>query len=230
MQPTIRKYKIVAKLLFLLVLTAVFIFGAPLKAHSQKVYLNVLTINLLFSEIEDRDERLDTIARFVADYWEPIDLILLQEVVGGRLAGTINSALDLTSKLAAKGVSYQLSYRMANGIPRILTVGNAVLSRHPILFTISSTLPFVSEEIFEGIEIPLKRKIMMSRIKIPNFGKINVYNRAHVKFYSKGRVLFPQEPSSDTWRRFQRGIRIRGIQPDRLGTRFYRHVRSVKLS
>jgi maltose 6'-phosphate phosphatase len=65
---------------------------------------------------------------------------------------------------------------MANGIPGLLTVGNAILSLHEILYTVATTLPFESEEIFQGIEIPLKRKAMMSRINVSGFGKINVYN------------------------------------------------------
>jgi hypothetical protein len=44
--------------------------------------LRILTINLLFSEIDDRDERLEKIAGFVLDYeenyGEPVDVILLQ--------------------------------------------------------------------------------------------------------------------------------------------------------
>jgi maltose 6'-phosphate phosphatase len=55
-------------------------------------------------------------------------------------------------------------------------VGNAILSLHEILFTVAATLPYESEEIFQGVEIPLKRKAMMSRINVPGSGKINVYN------------------------------------------------------
>ena len=142
-------------------------------------YLNVLTINLLFSEIKDRETRLKDIANFIAEQREeeePVDVVLLQEVVGGPLSGTINSSLDLKRLLAERGMKYNLRYRLANGLPGILTVGNAILSRCKILFTISKTLPFVSEEPFEGFEIPLRRKVMMCRIKVPYFGKINVYN------------------------------------------------------
>lgn len=84
--------------------------------------------------------------------------------------------MDLKRLLAKKGMEYNLSYRLANGLPGILTVGNAISSCCKIIFTISKTLPFVSEEPFEGFEIPLKREVMVSRIKIPNFGKINIYN------------------------------------------------------
>jgi len=78
-----------------------------------------LTINLLFSEIQDRDSRLETIADYVKGYAEPIDIILLQEVVGARLSGTFNSALDLKNKLAQgqDGIPYNLTHRLANGLP-----------------------------------------------------------------------------------------------------------------
>jgi maltose 6'-phosphate phosphatase len=145
----------------------------------ERGYLNVLTINVLFSEVENREDRLTIIADFMEQQEqerEPIDLVLLQEVVGGPLAGTVNSALDLKDLLAERGLEYNLRYRLANGLPGILTVGNAILSRYEILWTISKTLPFVTEEPFEGFEIPLRRKVMMSRVKIPGFGKINVYN------------------------------------------------------
>ena len=142
-------------------------------------HLNVLTINLLFSEIKDRETRLKNIANFMAEQveeGEPVDIVLLQEVVGGPLSGTINSSLDLKKLLIERGMKYNLRYRLANGLPGILTVGNAILSRCKILFTFSRTLPFVSEEPFEGFKIPLRREVMMSRIRVPDFGKINIYN------------------------------------------------------
>ena len=145
----------------------------------ERGHVNVLTINLLFSEVENREDRLTIIADFMEEQereGEPIDLVLLQEVVGGSLSGTVNSTLDLKNLLAERGLGYNLRYRLANGLPKILTVGNAILSRCKIIFTISKTLPFVTEEPFEGFEIPLRRKVMMSRVKIPGFGKINVYN------------------------------------------------------
>jgi maltose 6'-phosphate phosphatase len=166
-----------ARCLFLiLVLAGSIIFSFPRQSKSDNGELNVMTVNLLFSEIRNRDARLDIIADFVISSEEPIDLILLQEVVGGTLSRTANSALDLRNKLAARGFNYHLSYRMANGLPGLLTVGNAILSLHDILFTVSATLPFESEEIFQGVEIPLKRKVMMSRIDVPGFGDMNVYN------------------------------------------------------
>lgn len=140
-------------------------------------HLNVMTINLLFSEIKDRQIRLERIADFVeeqANLGYPVDFILLQEVFGGFLSG--NSSLDLKQLLALKGLKYNLSYKLANGLPGVLSVGNAILSRCNILFTLSTPLPFVIEEPFGNLMIPLKRNAMMSRVKIPGFGEINVYN------------------------------------------------------
>jgi maltose 6'-phosphate phosphatase len=169
--------------LALLILMANFSLALSWQAQCPDVmergHLNVLTINLLFSEVENREDRLTIIADFMEEQereGEPIDFVLLQEVVEGPLSGTGNSALDLKNLLAERGLGYNLRYRLANGIPGILTVGNAILSRCKIIFTISKTLPFVTEEPFEGFEIPLRRKVMMSRVKIPGFGKINVYN------------------------------------------------------
>lgn len=135
-----------------------------------------MTINLLFSEVKDRETRLNNIAKFIKDYSDPVHLILLQEVVGGALAGTVNSSLDLQKLLADRGVKYNLSYTMANGLPGILSVGNSILSQCEILFSLSKTLPFESEEVFGNFEIPLKRKVLMSQINIPHSGKVDVYN------------------------------------------------------
>jgi len=166
----------VCKVLLTLVVIGGLALSSARQAEGSDSVLNVMTINLLFSEVENRDMRLETIADFVKNFPEPIDLILLQEVVGGALFNTVNSALDLKSRLAAENLNYNLSYQMANGLPGLARVGNAILSRHEILFTMATILPFESEEIFQGVEIPLKRKAMMSRIKVPGFGKINVYN------------------------------------------------------
>jgi maltose 6'-phosphate phosphatase len=168
--------KTVFRLLLILMVVESLILFSSRQVKSDNGELNVMTVNLLFSEIRNRDARLDIIADFVINSEESIDLILLQEVVGGTLSRTANSALDLKNKLATRGKNYNVSYRMANGLPGLLTVGNAILSLHDIVFTVAATLPFESEEIFQGIEIPLKRKVIMSRIDVPGFGDINVYN------------------------------------------------------
>ena len=154
--------------------------------------INVLTINLLFSEIRNRETRLESIANFLqqqADAGEPVDIVLLQEVVGGPLSRTRNSSLDLANLLASKGLNYNLRYRMANGLQQILSVGNSILSRCEIVLTLSKTLPFESEELLEGFQIPLRRKVIMTRVEVPGFGKINVYNTHLCPFCDPGERL-----------------------------------------
>jgi len=134
---------------------------------------------MLFSEIKDRYKRLNAIADFVEDEkqtGEPIDIILLQEVVGGPLSGTINSSLDLKRILAKRGILYNLYYVQANGIPGVFTVGNTILSRCKISFKKAKVLPFVLEKPFERLWVLFKRKVIMCRIDIPSFGEIDVYD------------------------------------------------------
>jgi maltose 6'-phosphate phosphatase len=191
MRAVIFAEKISQKLCVLVAVMAALVhpLSKPAKA-SENGELIVLTINLLFSEIKQRDERLNTIADYVAK--NEVDLVLLQEVVGGTLARTINSALDLRRKLAHNyNLSYDLAYRMANGLPGLLTVGNAILSRYDISFTLSKALPFESEEIFQGVEVPLKRKVIMSRINIPGFGPVNLYD-THLCAYCDPSERFQQ--------------------------------------
>lgn len=137
-------------------------------------HLNVLTINLLFSETETRDQRLNAITEFVSDV--PVDVILLQEVVGGTLVGTANSAFDLQGKLLDRGHGYDLQTAFETGLPGLLAVANAVLTRCEIDFKMVKRLPKTSELEFKGHDIKLPRNVMMTRLDIPDFGKINVYN------------------------------------------------------
>ncbi len=139
-------------------------------------HLNILTLNLLFSEFKDREARLETIADFIAQGREPVDVILLQEAVGGLLSGTVNSSLDLKQLLAERGLPYDHSFRIENGLQNIFSEGNAILSRCEILSTIHKSLPFVREVFLDGFEVPLKRIVMMSRIHIPDWGDLNIYN------------------------------------------------------
>ena len=137
-------------------------------------HLNVLTINLLFSEIETRDQRLDALAEFAAG--TPVDIILLQEVVGGVLVDTTNSALDLQEKLRARGGEYDLHTAFEVGLPELLMVANGVLSRCEIDDKMVKQLPWASELEFQGRDVKLPRNVMMTRLNIPDFGKLNIYN------------------------------------------------------
>ncbi len=155
--------------------------------------LNVLTINILYSEFKTLDTRLNNIAQFVADQFgadppEPVDVIALQEVVGGRLADALARRLGHTSIrqdtaenlrviLAQQfGLDYQSARALANGVPGVLAVYNATLSRCSIEFSLAKRLPPVEEIHVQGREIKLPRSVLMSRISIPEAGMINVYN------------------------------------------------------
>ena len=142
---------------------------------SERGELNVLTINLLFSEIDTRDERLAAIARFIAD--NRVDFVLLQEVVGGALVQTDNSALDLQDLLADDhGLTFDSRTAFETGLPGLLTVANAVLSRCDILDQRVRKLPKTSELEIGGRTFPLFRNVTMTRVDLPGIGDINVYN------------------------------------------------------
>ena len=141
---------------------------------ANRKHLNILSINLLFSEIKTRDQRLEAIAEFAAK--TPVDIILLQEVTGGTLVHTANSALDLQGKLRARAGDYDLNTAFEVGVPGLLVVANAVLSRCEIDFKITKRLPRATELNFQGRDIKLPRNVMMTRINIPDSGKMNIYN------------------------------------------------------
>ncbi|SDY13260.1 endonuclease/exonuclease/phosphatase family protein [Nitrosomonas sp. Nm33] len=141
---------------------------------ANRKHLNILSINLLFSEVETRNQRLDAIAEFAAK--TPVDVILLQEVVGGALVHTTNSALDLQGKLRAQMRDYNLHTAFEVGLPGLLVVANAVLSRCEIDDKMSRRLPHASELEFQGHDIKLPGNVMMTRINIPDSGKMNIYN------------------------------------------------------
>jgi maltose 6'-phosphate phosphatase len=138
-------------------------------------YLNVLTINILFSEVENRDTRLEIIGDFAAE--NNVDVILIQEVVGGFLADTENSAEDLRNILLTKHhLDYNLKTAFETGVPGILATSNALLSRCGIRFNLVKRLPRGTEIVINGRPVKLARNVMMSRLNIPFIGRINVYN------------------------------------------------------
>ncbi len=146
---------------------------------STAVRLNVVTVNLLFSELPDRSIRLEAIADLIEERHnmnDPLDIILLQEVVGGLLSGTANSSVDLLNMLSDRGLNYYIFSRLSNGLPAILQEGNAILSRHEIRSTDYTRLPNVSEEINEDFQITLRQEIIMARVHVPGFGEVNIYN------------------------------------------------------
>ena len=58
----------------------------------------------------------------------------------------------------------------------MLGVANAILSRFEIQFSDNHRLPLVTEEEFRGFTFKLARNVMLTRLLIPGFGEIDVFN------------------------------------------------------
>lgn len=93
--------------------------------------------------------------------------------MSGILALTPNSAGDLQQYLAQRGLKYNLQFDLVDGVPFLLKVGNATLSRCAIVETVKQTLPVVTEEPFPGLNfsVPLPREVLMTRLNVPGIGK-----------------------------------------------------------
>ncbi|UCD82101.1 MAG: endonuclease/exonuclease/phosphatase family protein, partial [Desulfobacterales bacterium] len=142
---------------------------------AEKGYINFLTINLLFSEVDDRNDRLQAVAEFAAK--NDVDVLLLQEVVNGVLVKTDNSAQDLRDILSHKhNLGYNIQTAFEIGLPGLLSVANAVLSRCEIGYSLVQRLPRTPELEFEGQVFEVSRNVLLSRLEIPEFGKMNLYN------------------------------------------------------
>ena len=143
---------------------------------SKRGYLKVLTFNILFfSESYDARTRLEPLIEFLNDQKTPVDVIFLQEVVGGSLALSqfTNSAKILKDSLTEE---YNLKTAFEVGLPGVFYTGNAILSRCDIDFSIVKRLPRESEVEILGRVIKLPRNVQMARLNIPGFGKFNAYN------------------------------------------------------
>jgi len=146
---------------------------------SARGHFNLITLNLLFSEVAQRDMRLSVVADgmvAMAQSGEPVDALLLQEVIGGPASGTVNSGQDLQKMLALRGLEYDLTYFKVNGTTRLAEVGNAVLTRCEVSARADVFLPPAVERVLPELNVPLRRAVSMVRLKLPPLGEINVYN------------------------------------------------------
>jgi maltose 6'-phosphate phosphatase len=169
---------------FLLMVGVYSLFMTIPTANAAEKIFKLLTLNLLFSEPTTSPSvggvaRFDSIAKFILE--KNIDCVLCQEVVGGKIAEELgwiemqNSSLELKSKL---GDDYELRYRLANGVPFVLSVGNAIFCKKPIKikWTVAKTLPFAYEITIGEIDIKLRRKIMVCLLEVPDFGRLLLFN------------------------------------------------------
>ncbi len=137
--------------------------------------VKTLTINLLWTEIVDRNKRLKAIADYVAA--NKVDVLLLQEVVGGTLVNTQNSAEDLRDLLRDRhNLIYFERTEFEIGVSGLLKTANAILSRFEIEFKEERDLPGVTEEEFLGFDVKLPRNVMLTRLLIPGFGEVDIFN------------------------------------------------------
>ena len=142
---------------------------------AEKKHINILTVNLLFSEVDNRNNRLKAVAEFAAN--SEVDVLMLQEVVNGALVQTDNSAQDLRDLLIKNhNLDYNLQTAYEIGLPGLLSVANAVLTRCSIRYSLVQRLPRTPEIEFKGHVIEVSRNVLLSRLEIPGLGKINIYN------------------------------------------------------
>jgi len=154
----------------------------------QRGHLNVLTINILYTDFFQRLDRLRAVADFIeaqAQAGEPVDIILLQEVVSGAVSGTVGLSINLSAMLRRQGLDYNLRFRPVAGLPGVFMVGNAMLSRCSITGFASRLLPYAPERPVAGIGLPVLHEVQRIAIDVPGYGAASVYN-THLCSYCPG--------------------------------------------
>jgi endonuclease/exonuclease/phosphatase family metal-dependent hydrolase len=140
---------------------------------------NILSLNLDYVDGIHRSERLTRLADWlsrVEGAEDQVDVILLQEVVGGTMAGTDNSAQDLQGLLAQRGLFFHLAFVQVNDIWGIIFTGTAILSRYPFIHEAWVDLPSSDEHPSPGIEIGLDWKALYVELDLPIWGPTPLFN------------------------------------------------------
>ena len=160
--------------------------NARCNAVAEKGFINILNINVLFDRSESRRQRFEDIADFAAA--NDVDVIMLQEIVGGVLTGTQNSALELRQILLEK---YNLAYNLATaweiGEPETWSSANAILSKCEITNSELQQLPFVFKDkqakkaeektpVSLQLNVSLTQNVQLANIDIPGRGRMNLFN------------------------------------------------------
>jgi endonuclease/exonuclease/phosphatase family metal-dependent hydrolase len=132
--------------------------------------------------------RLQAVADFIEaqeQAGEPVDIILLQEVVSGAAAGTVSLSINLNAMLRRQGLDYNLRFRPVAGLPAVFMVGNAMLSRCAITGFASRLLPYAPERPIGDIGLPVLHEVQQIVIDMPGYGEASVYN-THLCAYCPG--------------------------------------------
>ncbi len=173
---------------FLAVCTILSLFAGAVTARAGQAscpdvmdrgHLNVLTINILFLDFYNRMDRLRAVADFIEaqeQAGEPVDVILLQEVVSGAVACTVSLSINLTAMLRRQGLDYNLRFRPSAGLPGVFMVSNAMLSRCAVSGFASRLLPYAPERPVAGIGLPVLHEVQRIAIDVPGYGAASVYN------------------------------------------------------
>ena len=120
--------------------------------------LKLLSLNLAFWAVSGRDQRLERLAERIAS--EEVDLVLLQEVAGGLLMFSDDTAQNLQYALRRHGVFMQRRTDFAHKAGRLVQVGNAILSRCPIEKTYRKRLPPILELKVLGLSFEVGRSVL----------------------------------------------------------------------
>lgn len=144
--------------------------------------LNIMTLNILFDMPGQlRHPTLQAIAEFAVA--NDIHVILGQEGVWTEIEAleeklqTSNSAKDLKDELNAISQDpYDLRLALEAGIPGVLATTNFILTQCEISLHFWEVLPLTESVELLGFEFPITRNVQVMRVKIPDFGKIDLYN------------------------------------------------------
>ncbi len=121
--------------------------------------LHVMTLNLQFTRVWGQGRELRILAEYMAE--RKVDVLLLQEVSGGLLTGSASTAEELRRLLRERfDLAYELVYAPASGVRGLFTVGNAVLSRCPVVTRGIEALPEVAELRLAGGKWRLRRNVL----------------------------------------------------------------------
>jgi maltose 6'-phosphate phosphatase len=144
--------------------------------------LNMLTLNVLYdAPAAIRQKAWTDITEFAVSH--KVHVLLLQEVVLSdvdriqKLLGTSDSARDLQRLLNERSSEpYELRVAWETGVPLVLTIANAILSRCDITRHFWGFLPIESEEAFEGIDFLVTRNVQVAQLSLPGYGTLHLYN------------------------------------------------------
>ncbi len=149
-----------------------------------KFKVHILTLNLMgTSPVMSISDRLEGLSDFIRAYYlnkEPIDIILLQEGIGGLVVQIKNSINTLAQRLANSGIDYNVcTSSMSSSLVRpFIDYKLGILSLHTASPCASSNLGvrnidagFIENQVYNS-----GTRIMGRNMFLDGFGSINAYS------------------------------------------------------